>query len=769
MFARWGRLVYRRRWFMLGASVVLLGVSAAGIAKGGTVVGNGGFGAQLAAGQAAKLVNDEIQATGPASGSEMTLLFSSPTLHATDDAFRSELHQALVPLQFDTRISSIETPYTVPASDESNLISRDGHTALVAVEFKDSSATAQRYYRKVIAEMQPSALHVVATGEVPLNDAFNSTLDSDLQRAELVALPVTLLMLVLIFAAVVAAALPLGVGLLAIVGGVGGTLFLARFTDVSQYALNVVTLIGLAVAIDYSLFIVNRFRDELALGATREDAIATTMSTAGRAITFSGVTVAIGLSAMLFYQGTFMASMGAAGGIVVAIAVVYGLTFLPALLSVLGLRVDRWRLPFLRRRAPDDAGAWHAMALWVMKRPAVVLVPALALLVLAGTPFLQLRLANADVDQLPPSDTARQGFDTIIKDFPGRDQTSITAVVYYPGSSPLTSDHVGAVYDLSRRLQAMPNVLRVDSIVNLDPSISRDQYQALYSGPASQLPPTLQQALVFGAGSHLVVLNVVTNKAAGSDEARDIVRAIRGQRVPGGQVLATGETAFDLDVIDFVLKRTPLAVGVVIAITYVVLFLLTGSVVLPLKAVITNMFSISASFGALVFLFQQGHLSSWLGFTPQSIDPSIPVILFSIVFGMSMDYEVLLISRIQEEYRRTGDNQRGVALGLEKSGRLITGAAAIMCVVFIAFGLADVLIIKSIGIGLAIAIAIDATIVRILIVPSVMRILGRANWWAPRPLGALHRRLGAGEPPAARRPAHAADSEPVPQQAPLPG
>jgi RND superfamily putative drug exporter len=204
-------------------------------------------------------------------------------------------------------------------------------------------------------------------------------------------------------------------------------------------------------------------------------------------------------------------------------------------------------------------------------------------------------------------------------------------------------------------------------------------------------------------------------------------------------------TAFDLDIVNFILQKTPVAVASVILITYVVLFLLTGSVVLPLKAVLTNLFSISASFGAMVWVFQQGHLSGLLHFTPQSIDPSIPVILFSIVFGMSMDYEVLLISRIQEEYRRTGDNQAGVATGLEKSGRLITGAALIMVAVFLAFGNADVVIIKAIGIGLAIAIAIDATIVRILIVPSVMRLLGRANWWAPRPLAVFHRWVGAGE------------------------
>jgi RND superfamily putative drug exporter len=249
-----------------------------------------------------------------------------------------------------------------------------------------------------------------------------------------------------------------------------------------------------------------------------------------------------------------------------------------------------------------------------------------------------------------------------------------------------------------------------------------------------------------------VLLNIVTNQPPTSDEARAIVTAIRDEHVPGGEVLATGETAFDVDVVKFILNRTPIAVGSVLLVTYVVLFFLTGSVVLPLKAVITNLFSIAASFGAMVWIFQQGHLSQQLGFTAQSIDPSVPVILFSIVFGMSMDYEVLLISRIQEEYRRTGDNQAAVAMGLEKSGRLITGAAAIMVAVFIAFGLSSFVIIKAIGIGLAVAVAVDATIVRILIVPSIMRILGRANWWAPGPLGSLYRRLGAGESRSAAAP-----------------
>ena len=747
MFDRWGRFVYRRRWAVLVVSAVMLGLSVAGILAGGTLAGNGGFGANLAAGQTAKLITAEIQPEQAPTGSTMELIVVSSTLTATDPAFQSAVEQSIAGLLTDTRVAGIDTPYSAPPGAQSSYISKDAHEALVIVHLKDSSLKAQGYLSQVVSEIRPSVLKVYATGQVPINLAFNNTLEQDLQRAEYVALPITLILLVLIFASVVASLLPISVGILAIVGGVGGTLFLARFTDVSQYAINVVTLIGLGVAIDYSLFIVNRFRDELASGASREDAIATAMSTAGRAITFSGITVAVGLSAMLFFQGTFLASMGAAGAIVVAVAVVYGLTFLPALLSVLGPRVDRLRLPFLGRRKPDGTGAWHSMAIWVMRRPWVVLVPALAVLLVAGTPFLQLRLANGDVDQLPPHNEARQGYDILVSDFPGQDQTTIEAVVYYPDGSPLTADHVGAIYDLSRRLAALPYVLHVDSIVNVNvkPSLTREQYQSLYSGPPAQLPTALQQALKFGAGKHIALISVVTNKQYTSDEARSIVTAVRAESVPDGQVQATGPTAFDLDIVNYILERTPIAVGSVLLITYVVLFLLTGSVVLPLKAVITNLFSISASFGAMVWIFQQGHLSQLLGFTPQSIDPSIPVILFSIVFGMSMDYEVLLISRIQEEYRRTGDNQAAVAMGLEKSGRLITGAAAIMVAVFLAFALANVVIIKAIGVGLAIAIAVDATVVRILIVPAVMRILGRANWWAPRPLAALHSRIGAGE------------------------
>jgi RND superfamily putative drug exporter len=746
LFATWGRLIYRWRWATLVVSGLLLVLSVAGVLAGGNLTSGNSEKSNLESARAADLVNQQLSSGRPA-GSSFLLIFGGKSQPATDPAFRSAVQSALAPIEHASHVIAVQTPYNAPTpAAAAALISRDGHEALVRVDLNETGNQAAADYAALRSEVHPHGVTVTGTGQVPINRAFNTTLETDLARAETVSLPLALILLLLIFGSVVAAGLPLGVGVLAIVAGIAGTFLLTRVTDVSQYALNVVTLIGLGVAIDYSLFVVNRFRDELAGGSSREEAISKTMATAGRAITFSGLTVAIGLSAMLFYQGTFLASMGAAGAIVVAAAVFYGLTFLPALLVVLGPRVNLLTLPLLGRRPRAGRGSWHRMATWVMRRPVQVLVPALALLVLMGIPFLHLRLANGDVDQLPPRLEARQGYDNLVKSFPGQDQTQFTVVVDYPDGHPLTAGRIGDQYDLSRRLATIPGVLRVNSIYSADPSLTRADYQRLYSGDPSRLPPELRQALSQSAAKNIVVMNAVSNQPASSDAARSVLATIRAQRVGDrGKVLVSGQTAFDVDVINFILGRTPLAVGFVIVVTYFVLFLLTGSLVLPLKAVALNLLSISASFGALVWIFQDGHLSGLLGFTPQSIDPSIPVILFAIVFGMSMDYEVLLVSRIHEEYSTTGDNTLAVADGLERSGRLITGAAAIMVGVFLAFGLAEVVLIKSIGIGLAIAVALDATIVRVLIVPAVMRILGRYNWWAPRPARWLHRRAGLAE------------------------
>jgi RND superfamily putative drug exporter len=333
-----------------------------------------------------RLINNQLS-SGQPSQTSFLLIFGSSNRSVTDHSFQSEVELALASIQSDPRVADIETPYNAksPALAQAQT-SKDGHLALVRVGLKSTGQRATSDYSALRAKVHASRLSVIGTGNVPLNNAFSTTLESDLQRAETVSLPITLILLILIFGTVVAAGLPLGVAILTIVGGLAGTLILNRVTDVSQYALNIVTLIGLAVAIDYSLFVVNRFRDEHAAGASREDAIAKSMATAGRAITFSGLAVAVGLSGMLFYQGTFLASLGAAGAIVVGTAVFYGLTFLPALLCVLGPRVNRLSLPIIGRRPVSSRGVWHRMASWVMRRPVVVLVPALGLVLLAGRP-----------------------------------------------------------------------------------------------------------------------------------------------------------------------------------------------------------------------------------------------------------------------------------------------------------------------------------------------------------------------------------------------
>jgi RND superfamily putative drug exporter len=750
MFASWGRFVYRFRWATLAGSGVLLAITVAGLLTGGTLQSGGPTVTNnIEAFKANNLINTELSRGGKTLvSSNFSLIFKSDTMMVSDAAFKDAVKAAIAPIESDPRITSMASPF-----DETNplaaqqLTSKDGHEALVTVELKSTGKQAWADYNDLRPKVKSDKLTIWGTGFLPINQSFNSTLENDLQRAEYVSLPITLLLLVIIFATLVAAGLPLGVGILTIVGGLGGTFILNRFTDVSQYALNIVTLIGLGVSIDYSLFIVNRFRDELAKGAIREDAIATTMATAGRAITFSGLTVAVGLSAMLFFQGTFMASMGAAGAIVVGMAVIYGLTFLPAILSIIGPGVNRLRLGSLLRRpqrVATEGGFWSGLATWVMKRPVIVLVPTVLFLVLAGSPFFNLRMANGDVDMLPPRLEARQGYDRLIADFPGRNQTNFSMVLNYPDGNPLTASRVAGQIAYEKRIAAIPGVVSTFSIYDVDPKLTVADYQAMLTGDPSKLPAQTQQLVQSQVGKHILLMQASSNAQPTSDEARNILRAIRADQGPGvgGQLLVGGATAIDVDVINFIIDRTPLAIIVVVLVTYLLLFLQTGSVVLPLKAIILNFLSIGASFGALVWIFQEGHFANLLGFTPQSIDPSIPVILFSIVFGLSMDYEVLLVSRIHEEYVRSGDNTAAVATGLERSGRLITGAAAIMFAVFMAFGLAEVVIIKAIGIGLAIAVAIDATIVRSLVVPAVMRLLGDANWWAPRPLRWLHSKAG---------------------------
>ena len=685
----------------------------------------------------------------PARPHTIGFVFSHPTLSVTDPAFRAAVEQALAPLGKDKRVTRVRTAWDRDPPEAARL-SRDGRRTWVTVELTGRAPAFASMsfgglppglFAEIRSQVRSDTLEVLTAGPAAMNHDFEQIMRRDLHRAELLVLPLVLVLLLLVFGSAVAASLPILVGVLAVAVGLAGTLLLGRVTPVSAYASNIVSMIGLGVAIDYSLFIVSRFREELR-ERPLEDALSRTLATAGRAVVFSGLTVGIGLASLTLLRMSTISSLGLAGMIVIVAAVVYSLTFLPALLAILGPRVDVLRVPFVGRPGGRrDSRFWYRVAGFVMARPWPVVIPVVALLVAAGLPLRHIKLGAGDAETLPRTMESRQGEDVLAREFPGADTNPIVLVVYYHEGNPLMGTRVRALYDLSRWVKALPDVARVDSIVDLAPGISPEQYAQIAAIPAAFRPPGLDIAFKHLAGEHIVVLAVHTHLQPASDEARALVRRIRQEHPPvDGELLLTGPTAFDLDFIDVIRDATPSAFGFIVLATYLALLLLLRSLLLPLKAIVMNLLSITASFGALVWIFQEGHLAWLLDFTPAPIETPIPLIMFCILYGLSMDYEVLLLSRTHEEWIRTGDNDLAVAESLAHTGRLITGAAAIMAGVFFGFGVANsVTMIKAMGIGMGIAVIVDATIVRALLVPATMRLLGRWNWWAPAGLALVPR------------------------------
>ena len=738
MLAAWGRVAHRFRGPVLFLSLLPL-LPAAWLLTRENDLEVTVRPPAIEAVRAVELLDRELPGQPPTIG----FIFSHPGLRATDPAFRAAVERALAPLRSDSRLTRIRTPWDTSPPDATR-ISRDSHRVHVTVELRGRAPAFASMtfgglppglYASVRAQVRSDTLDVATVGAAAMNHDFTEVARTDLRRSELVVLPLVLALLLLVFGSAVAATLPLLVGVLAVAAGLAGTVVLGRFTSVSAYANNIVSMVGLGVAIDYSLFIVSRFREELRRGDGAE-ALARTLTTTGRAVVFSGVTVAIGLASLLLLRTSSVSSMGLAGMIVVVAAVFYCLTFLPALLAILGPRVNALSLPFVR---PDRAATafWYRIADVVMARPWTVMVPVAVALVVLGLPLRQIRLGADDASTLPTWTEARRGADLLRREFPGADASTIVLVVHYREGSPLQPERVSRLYDLSRWLRTLPGVSRVDSIVDLAPGIRREQYQQIAAVPPAFRPPGLDVAFRQLVGEHLTIVVVHSPLPTTSDEARGLVRRIRREHppLPDAEVLLTGPVAFDLDFIAVVRDAAPAAIGFVVLATYVALFLLLRSALLPLKAVVMNLLSITASYGALVWIFQEGHLAGWLHFTPAPIETPIPLIMFCILYGLSMDYEVLLLSRTREEYLKTGDNAAAVRESLAHTGRLITGAAAIMAGVFFGFGVVNsVTMIKAMGIGMGLAVIVDATIVRALLVPATMRLLGRWNWWAPAAL-----------------------------------
>jgi RND superfamily putative drug exporter len=757
LFERIGLFAYRRRWWVIAAWAVVLLVAVPLAPRLAEALRPGGFILDDLESSRARVVLENGLDLPP---SAVVVVLDSDTLRAGTPEFELAAVEATRDIARAPYVREIVSHLVAPRQ-----VSADGRTAYDVVFLDlppDDSPEALPGLEAAIRDVP--GLDVSLAGGVTFYADVQDVSESDLRRSEFISLPLAALALLIVFGSAVAAGVPLAVGGTAVLIALATLFLIASATPMSIFVLNLATLLGLGLAVDYSLLMTSRFREELAHrigpgatgpdGAPRqrgggpasragaiEDAVRVTVATAGRAVFFSGLTVMLGLIGLVLFEFMILRSVGIAGAIVVVMAVSAALTLLPAILAVLGTRVDRLAI----RRVdvdPHNDGRWAQLARWVMGRPVLVLIPSVLFLVALGLPFLHVRFNAPDATILPSSVPSRQSYDLLVRKFGEGEFSPLLLAVRTTGDAT-EPENLAALYDYSRRLAADPRITRVESLVDVDPRLTLEQYQLLYGAPGGPPDRLVQASLGTSSRGDLSAFTLFTPYGPNRDEARALVRDLRkadGPLAPptGVSILVSGGAADVTDVVDRISADFPRTALFIIISTYLVLFVLLRSVILPAKALLMNALSITASFGALVWIFQDGNLSALLGFEPLGfVETTQPVILFCILFGLSMDYEVFLLSRMKEVYDRTGSNTEAVARGLERSGRIITSAALIVVLVAGSFAFADIVLIKALGLGIAIAVALDATVVRALIVPATMRLLGRWNWWMPTRLERL--------------------------------
>jgi uncharacterized membrane protein YdfJ with MMPL/SSD domain len=761
MFAALGRFDYRFRKVLpiIGLALVI-GLNVWATVGGGALIQGGWVIPGSEEQQAADVLTDRF---GPTE-TTMLLIFTDPDGDAASASFQSTVKDSLTDITDDPEVDRVVTYADAPAPA---LLSEDGISTLAIVYLnKEVESAVEDSARLADAVDVPAGVQVQVSGIPQLYHEFNQKIEQDLVMAETISLPIALLILLAVFGTLVAAGLPLLIAALAMPTVFAVIALLASVMEMSIFVNNLATMIGLALAIDYSLFMVSRFREELRHHSV-EIAIERMMGSVGKAVAVSGVAVAVGLSSLAVFDAAALRSMGIAGVITVASTLLYGLTVLPALLAMLGPRVNRLRVPlpsFLRLQNDVEVadrrqghGVWAWIAARVMRHPFRTAGPVLALLLVLGIPFFQIQLSTGqNIEDLPPT-PARIGFETLLDEFPGSDNDPITAVLTWDGTNladgipPERQDALAGYVD---EVAALDGVIDVESVLDPPPGMSETDYRALLAIPPDQRPEQVRTALDTYTADWIAQdtakVRVFATQLPDSNEGRALVGEVRAVPSPDGAVVLTGGLpSRSADFMTSFSASIPWAIAIVVLVTALVLFLTFGSVFLPIKAVLMSLISISASFGALVFIFQQGHLESLLGFNASgALGAWLPVIMFAILFGLSMDYEVLLLSRIRERYLAHGDNTRAVAEGIGLTGGIITGAALIMVAVFGAFALSSITFLKALGFTMALAVLIDATLVRGILVPAFMRVMGSINWWAPRRVQHAVARLGLYEEPA---------------------
>ncbi len=724
MLASFARLLFQYRWSLLAASLLLLVL--------GSTYGIGVFdhlkngGLTDSASESFRL-SEQVNRDFPDSHISLLLLMHSPDRTVDNADYKTAANALLTAVKQDPATGSLISYYD---TGDTHFVSKDRRSTYAIISFQGPQPPADAYLR-LRRNLRSPVLSITFGGPIVADYEIDQQVQNDLPRAESLSFPILLILLVIIFRSIIAAVLPLFIGGLSILTAFVLTRYFASFMDISVFAANIISLLGLGLAIDYSLLFVSRFRDEIAAGKDIPTSLEVTLRTAGESIFFSGCTVALSLLGMLVFPESFLRSMGLGGALATLVAMVSSLTVLPAILAVLGANINRWPLPlpFLRpARAAHRSRFWFDFSHQVMRWAGWVVPLTLGILLLLGVPFLHTRFANAGPESLPDQFQSRLSAEALRHDFGQNDNAPIQVLVTLP-TSPLDPTQLLDMASYVARLRKLPGVQHISSLVSIDPRIPADSYNIFYS---MDLPEVrLAKARFVHERSTLLLIDY----SGGSQdvETQKLVRTVRAASPPtGGTVLVGGDTAELVDRLDSLNKHLPIAAAAIIAATFVLLCFMLSSLLVPLKALLLNILSLSASFGAMTWIFQDGHLQRALGFTTShSLDVTLPVLIFVLAFGLSTDYEVFLVSRIKEEYHRTGNNTESVALGVEKTAAIITSAALLLIVVVGAFGASKILPMKEIGVGLSIAIAIDATVVRMLLVPATMHLFGDWNWWMP--------------------------------------
>ncbi|HEX8078660.1 MAG TPA: MMPL family transporter [Jatrophihabitans sp.] len=660
-------------------------------------------------------INERVLAEVGPQHTDFIALYSSDTLSVEDPQFRGAVEAVATRLQASPAVAEVNSYYSTGSP---SMVSTDKRQTYLAIRL--SSEASDDDETEIRDNLAATGLRTQVGGQTAVDLDIDGQIPSDIARAEMIAMPILLLLLLVVFGSVVAALMPVLIGAVAVLGAFALVRVITMFTDVSIFSINIITILGLGLAVDYGLFIVSRFRDELDANASVEQALARTMATAGRTVVVSGVLVMLALSSLMIFPQVLLRSMGLGGAAAVLVAMVASLTVLPALLAVLGHRVNALRLPWARKRGVASVtgavaagagralqdGRWARIAGQVMRRPVLYLIGVVALLAVLTMPFLGIRFGGIDERMLPPGTESQVVSARLAADFPNGTIRPIRVLI--------SSAAPEAAAAFRQQVDSVPGVT--------DIAVAAQQ-----------------------GGSTLLTVSYAGD--ASSEPARQIVSSIRDLPAPpGAQVMVGGSTASVMDQLDSLTERLPWMALLVALITFVVLTVAFGSVVVPLKAIVMNVVSLGAAFGAVTWIFQDGHLSGLFNFIPTGyVESSQPILMVAILFGLSMDYEVFLLSRVRENWDELGDNTEAVKSGVQHTGWLISTAAVLLCVVVGSFATSGITFIKMIGVGMVVALLVDATLVRLILVPATMRLLGRYNWWAPSFVQALYGRYGVKE------------------------